>query len=136
MTLWTPGGKLKRYDTAFDALKDFVSYRVEKFEERRLKQIDLANEELDFLRNKKLFILEWNGLPNPGKMKGVDIEEHMKLKGVKEIYITRLMSLRISSLTLELIAELDSAIKAKQVYIVKLEKSTARELFIDSLQTL
>ncbi len=91
---------------------------------------------MDFLRNKKLFILEWNSLDNPGKMKNADIEDHMVKKGVRQEYLSRLMNLRISSLTMDLIKELEAEIAKKQKQIAELEGTTATNMYQHDLESL
>lgn len=134
VTMWDTTGKLKQYPSVYEALVEFVNYRVEKYETRRQKQISILEDELDFLRNKKLFILEWNTLSNPGKMKTLDIEDHMVKKGVKKEYLERLMSLRIASLTLEQIDELDKLIKKKTSEVKALESTTAHDMYKKDLE--
>lgn len=134
VTLWNVEGKLEQFSTVYDALKQFVDYRISKYEDRRRKQISLLSQDLDFLRNKKLFILEWNSLENAGKMKTSDIEEHMKRKGVNPEYLDRLMGLRISSLTMDQIAELDKHIKIKTSSLIELESTTSVDLYKKDLE--
>lgn len=129
VTMWDGEDSLKKYENVFEALREFVDVRLEAYEERRVTQIKILQDENDFLENKKLFILEWNNLANPGKMKTADIEDHMQRKGVNPEYIQRLMSLRISSLTSELIKELEDAIKQKKSEIRSLESTTATDMY-------
>lgn len=133
ITLWDKDNKLKRFDSIYDALKEFIEYRLERYEDRRLVQLDILNSEMDFLYNKKLFILEWNNLENPGKMKMNGIQEHMKVKGVKEQYIDRLMALRISSLSLEQINELEKQIKNKKKLISYFEQTNKVQMYKNEL---
>lgn len=135
ITLWNIDGQLQQFETVYDAIKQFVYYRLDKYEARRVTQLEILEDEMDFLRNKKLFILEWNALDNPGKMKNTAIEDHMVRKGVKQDYLSRLMNLRISSLTLDLIKELEAEIKKKQARISELQKITATELYKKDLET-
>lgn len=136
VTLWKPDGRLKRYRSAFDALQDFVEYRKGKFEDRRCKLIELATEDMRFLNAKKLFIKEWNDLANPGKMNSSDIQAHMSKAGVDDDFIPRLMQLRVSSLAMDLIKELENEIKTKQSYIKELESKTPDSIFIEELNSL
>jgi len=134
VTLWDVDDKLRQFANAYDAFKQFVSHRLERYETRRLKQLSLLEDDLDFLRNKKLFILEWNSLPNPGKMKTADIADHMQRKGVKSEYMDRLMSLRISSLTLDQISDLEKLIKKKKGEVDFLNTTTPKDMYLKDIE--
>lgn len=133
LTLWDKDNRLKRYETVQEALKEFVDFRLEKYEVRRLKHIELLEDEVDFLRQKKLFILEWNSLDNPGKLKLSELKEHMERKGVRIENHDRLFSLRVTSLSADLIAELEKEIADKVAKISDLNSTTATELYLKEL---
>lgn len=133
ITLWDSNGVLVRYKSVYDALCEFVEYRLTKYEERRLKHIEVLEGEIDFLRQKKLFILEWNSLDNPGKRKLSDLKEHMTRKGIKEENLDRLFSLRITSLTQDLIKELEDQISNKVSKVKSLESVSASDLYLSEI---
>lgn len=136
VTLWDVDGCLTQYDNVQKALDEFIEYRIGRYEDRRLKHIQIISNELDFLLSKKTFILKWNELDNPGKKSQEDIEQYMIKNGVKEEYLPRLFSLRISSLTLNQIKELDEEIKKKNKAKEDLETTTAITLYKNELENL
>jgi len=136
VTMWNTDGKLEQFPSVYEALQQFVDYRLGKYETRRIKQLELANDDMAFLTSKKTFITEWNNLANPGKMKTEAIEKHMIKAGVIEDYMPRLMAMRISSLTMDQIKELDAQLKKKKEHIKYLETTTAQSLYADDLETL
>lgn len=133
ITLWDTDGKLKQFETVYDALKQFLDFRLEKYETRRVTQLSIIENEIDFLYAKKLFIKEWNLLVNPNKTKMSDIEQLMIKRGVKEEYLPRLMSLRISSLTLEQIEELEDQIATKEKRRTHLNLTNANKMYVEDL---
>lgn len=136
VTLWNVEGKLENFPTVYEAIQQFVKFRLGKYETRRQKLLEILDDELDFLRNKKLFILEWNNLSNPGKMKTDAIEDHMTKKGVKQEYLDRLMNLRIASLTLDQISDLEKLIKKKTAEVKELQAKTANDLYKSDLESI
>jgi DNA topoisomerase-2 len=136
VTLWDKDGKIKAYENVYEALKDFLEYRLDRYEVRRVTQIKLLKEEIDFLKAKQIFIEEWNRLADPAKTKTSDIEKVMIKAGVKEEYLPRLMAMRISSLTLEQVNELEMTIKDKQSNVSELSKLTAKDIYLKELKAL
>lgn len=133
ITLWDSEGVLNQYETIQEALTEFVDFRLQKYEERRLVHIDILESEMEFLRQKKLFILEWNALDNAGKMKISDLKDHMKRKGVDEANHERLFSLRVTSLTYDLITELEKEIDDKKTRVNALKATTATQMYLSEL---
>lgn len=130
ITLWNTRGHLERYPDPWSALTDSTLYRLEKYEQRRIKHISIHHGQLAFLLNKMKFIKRWNKLKDPGKMKIVDIavimttEEHIPQEDV-----VRLMQLKISSLTLEQIEELEKECQKERDTIKQLESTTAVAMY-------
>lgn len=133
VTLWDTDGCLTNYPTVKDALDEFIQFRLSKYEERRLKQIEIISDELDFLLNKKKFILTWNDLDNPGKKSTSDLEQIMIKSGIKEEYLQRLFSLRISSLTLDQIDALNKEIQKKESEKTDLENKTNSQIYLEEI---
>jgi hypothetical protein len=134
ITLWTTEGQLKRYNNVYDALSDFVEYRIDRYEDRRKKHIELFSDDQSFLEDKLKFILIWNDLENPGKMKTSLIENTMVKEGVREESLPKLMSMRISSLTLEQVEELKQKIKDIKQKITVLGKTQAGDMYSEDLK--
>lgn len=136
ITMWTVDNQLKRYDSMYDALQDFVSYRIDRYEDRRKKHIEILTDDKTFLEDKLKFILKWNAFENAGKMKTSAIEKAMIDEGVSEENLPRLMAMRISSLTLEQVQELKNKIKETQSQIDTLSKTEPGNMYQEDLKTL
>jgi len=135
ITLWSSSNPsfLKQYESIYNALLEFVVFRLEKYEDRRLKQIEILKDECIFLEQKKLFILEWNKLDNVGKYKLDFLKQHMMQKGVDELHLDRLFSLRLTSLSRDLITELSEQIQSKKITIQNLESTNANQMYLKEL---
>lgn len=133
ITLWNADNVLTKYDTIVDALKEFVSFRFDAITTRKDKLLDIAKDEYDWLLNKKRFIECWIKHPSPSKTKMGDIVQYMIDNNVKEEYLDKLLSLRISILTSDNIEEIDKDIANKDKMITKLDNTTERKMYFDSL---
>lgn len=137
VTLWDTEGKLKRYDDVFHALKEFVEFRVGIYGKRKEAQLASMDDDLYFMENKIKFITYWNNdLKDPHKKKKQELSKELVGAGVDEKFIDRLLSMQISSLTMELVDELEKAyqklLKERQV----LEGKTETKLFQEDLKDL
>lgn len=135
VTLWSSEGFLKRYDSVYEALQEFICFKLSKVETRRKKQIEIYEEDLRFLKEKMLFVQEWNSLDTKS-MTTSDIESHMVNKSIREESVKRLMSLRVSSLTMDQIEDLQKQIQTKQNDINILGQTTQNELYLSDLESL
>lgn len=136
VTLWNTSANLQRFDTAYDAMLAFIEFRKTMYLVRKEKLLEALAEELNWNLNRVKFITYWNTeLKDPHKKKRTELEaEFSSVVDLK--YIDRLLSLQISSLTMEKVEEAEqSAIQVKGE-IVKLEGMSADDLFIRDLDTL
>lgn len=134
VTLWDTEGKLKRFDNAYEALKDFVSYRSAKYQPRKDALLAEYDEEISWLKNKSLFIEFWNNKnKDAGKKKKEQLYLDMANEGIEERYFDSLLAMQITSLTMEKIAEHEAKIKTIQSKRDSLQAKTIQELYSQDL---
>jgi DNA topoisomerase-2 len=134
-TCWGHDGKIKVFETPQQIIDYFVEYRLQKYEERRLKQIDNLNKELDWANEKLRFIKFY--LKSPGdfsKKNKADLHELLVKNKFKEI--DKLLQIRIYSLTKEEIEKLEKEIDDLKADIVALQSTSNLALYIKELKEL
>ncbi len=133
ITLWDTLGVLKQYERVHDALLEFIDFRLSMYEQRRLSHIENLENEIEFLEQKRLFIITWNNIDNPGKKRLDELKLIMEKAGVKPEFHDRLFSMRIASLSLDLIKELEAELKTKESKVQELKESTSVDLYLADL---
>ncbi len=131
VTMWNTEGKLQRYTSVYEALTEFVQYRLVVMEKRRLTLISDLTEVNDFLSSKLNFIEHWNSIDNAGKLKRSDIEKLMTEVNVN--HFDRLFAMNISSLTLDKIDDLKNEIYVNEMEILRLKRDDADSMYIEDL---
>ncbi|MNE54092.1 DNA gyrase/topoisomerase IV, subunit A [compost metagenome] len=136
VTLWNTSANLQRFDTAYDAMLAFIEFRKTMYLVRKEKLLESLTEDLNWNLNRVKFITYWNTqLKDPHKKKRADLEaEFSAVVDLK--YIDRLLSLQISSLTMEKVEEASLSASLVKGEIVQLEGMSADDLFIRDLDTL
>lgn len=136
VTLWNTAANLQRFDNAYAAMLAFIEFRKTMYTVRKEKLLESLAEELNWNMNRVKFITYWNtSLKDPHKKKRADLEaEFSTVVDIK--YIDRLLSLQISSLTMEKVEEATQAASMVAGEISKLESMTADDLFIRDLDSL
>ena len=136
VTLWNTSANLQRFDTAYDAMLAFIEFRKTMYMVRKEKLLESLAEDLNWNLNRVKFITYWNTqLKDPHKKKRADLEaEFSAVVDLK--YIDRLLSLQISSLTMEKVEEASLSASLVKGEIVQLEGMSADDLFIRDLDTL
>lgn len=136
VTLWNTAANLQRFDNAYAAMLAFIEFRKTMYTVRKEKLLESLAEELNWNMNRVKFITYWNtSLKDPHKKKRVDLEaEFSTVVDIK--YIDRLLSLQISSLTMEKVEEATQAASMVAGEISKLESMTADDLYIRDLDSL
>lgn len=136
VTLWNTAANLQRFDNAYEALLAFIEFRKGIYVLRKEKLLETMTEELNWNENRVKFITYWNTkLKDPHKKKRAELEaEFSKVVDMK--YIDRLLSLQISSLTMEKVAEAQEAAVAVMGDIMTLEQTTTDALFAKDLDNL
>ena len=136
VTLWDTAGKLKKYDTVYSALKEFIEFRTGIYAVRKKKQIELFDEELDWLKAKVDFITYWNTkLVDPHKKSKAELETELTVV-VNPKYIDQLLTLQIRSLTMEQIVRLTEQIASIEAEKTRLVNTSLEQLFVTDLTSL
>lgn len=112
LVAWLPNGKLKRFSSVEAMIEEWVRYRLEFYEERRLNKIDRYNAELDWLKVKMKFIGYWNeSAIDLVRMRKPELKDLLKkVVTTNDDFIDRLLSIRISNLGIEEVEELQKEI--------------------------
>ena len=134
-TLWNENGNIKVYKNIREIIYDFVTFRLEKYEERRIKLIEKYNEDLIWLKEKYAFIVYY-------------LKNHMKFakKNKKELFallesenfkqIDKLLKLPIYSLTRDEIDKLKAQISDVKQNIRELKETNNKEMYTKELKEL
>jgi DNA topoisomerase-2 len=135
VTLWNSKGALQRYESVYEALKEFVEFRLSKYTERKEKQLDEYQTEIDWLTAKYKFIEYWNTkLKDPHKKSEEELTELLS-KVIDVKYVDRLLSLQISSLTMKKIDELKAQIEALKEKVNVLTSTSIETLYVTDLKS-
>lgn len=134
-TCWGHDGKMKVFQSPQQIIDYFVEFRLAKYEERRLKQIENLNIDLDWANEKLRFIKFYLKSPADfSKKNKADLYELLEKNKFKQI--DRLLQIRIYSLTKEEIEKLENEIVGLKQSILDLQKTTNLELYIKELKEL
>jgi len=127
-TVWDVDGTLKRFESAEDVIAAWVPWRLERYEERRLKLIELTEEQVRFMSEKLRFILFY--------LKNVDAFKNKKkadliqlLTDNKFVDHDKLLSMPIWNLTHDKIEELKKEIGDSQDYLKTLKADSSDKMF-------
>ena len=134
-TYWGYDDKIKVANSVQDIINYFVAYRLQKYEDRRLKQIDNLNAELSWANEKLRFIKFY--LKNSGDFaKKGKAELHELLTKNKFNEIEKLLQIRIYSLTKDEIDKLEKEITEIAIAIKELQSITNLDLYVKELKEL
>lgn len=139
ITLWNAEGELIKYDDFFSALCDFCVFRVDAYEKRRLKQIEIVKDRRSELKLKAAFIEFWNQTGDKSKLTVDEIKKMFLTKvktDVDDGLLDRFMSMSLKSLSMDLISGLEREIFEIDEYIDYLEDITNTKLFTADLECL
>jgi DNA topoisomerase-2 len=133
VTLWNSKGLLQRYDSVYEALQEFISFRLTKYQVRKDKLLELYGIDIRWLQNKAEFINQWNNkLKNPHLMSEDEITK--ALDGIVDVsYIDRLMALPIRSLTKQKMDELLEQIQKLEKQVETLISTSIEQLYSTDL---
>jgi DNA topoisomerase-2 len=134
-TCWGHDGKIKVFENTQQIIDYFVEFRLQKYEERRLKQIENLIKDLAWANEKLRFIKFY--IKNPGdfsKKNKADLNELLTKN--KFVEIDKLLQIRIYSLTKEEIEKLEKEIDSLNASIIALKNTTNLELYIKELKEL
>jgi DNA topoisomerase-2 len=135
LTAWLPHDKVKRFESTSDIVSYFVDYRLQKFEERRLKLVEAHTLDLIINEEKARFIEMY--ISNADKFaKKTKAELTDILINEKFTQIDKLLSIRIYNLTKDEIEKLKQEIVSIKATINELNSTSSKDLYIRELQQL
>lgn len=134
VTLWNVSGALIRYDSAYDALNEFIAYRIDKYEVRRNALIDAINEKLDAVNNRIKFIHYWNDQYEAPKTRH-EIELEIK-DTIDSRYFDSLFAMQIGSLTIERLNALNSERKKLNLQLNEYKNTNPVNMYQGELNTI
>jgi len=131
-TVWNESGRLRKFDSAKQLVEWFVQFRLNKYEDRRLKLIEESETRLGMLNERAKFIQFY-----------LDNSEWFS-KAKKDVIIARLtdlgftriddlMSIRVYNLTGDQIEDLKRKIDVEQENLDRLNETTAKEMYLKDL---
>lgn len=129
-------GKIKKYRSTTEILKEFYTVRLDMYEKRKMHRIGILNEELEKLKNKVRFIKEVvDGVLVIAKKEKDVLEGEMESKYYKKFDdgYDYLLDMKISSLTKERIDRLNKEYEEKLKEYEELKAKTPKQLWRDDL---
>jgi len=133
VTLWDADNKLVRYDNVWAALQAFVEFRKAVYDKRKAAKLAVLRETRDWLDNRIAFTTYWNTKlvePHKKNRKALTAE----FDGVVDLkYFDRLLSLQISSLTMEKVEELKVERESIEADIKELNETSIEALYLKDL---
>jgi DNA topoisomerase-2 len=135
LTLWDENGKIKVFENVNQIVKHFVDFRLQKYDERRIKQLELLTADLNWSIEKQRFIQFYieNSKMFSSKSKK-ELESMLMFEGFE--FVDRLMDIRIYNLTKDDIDKLNTSIDKLNKEIAGLNKMTAVKMYIKELEEL
>ena len=132
--------RIQEFDTAEEVFEAYLKLRESVYDLRKLDMIDNIKYDLRLLASKYLFIkavVEGTVVVNNNK-KAVIIKQIEPLKGVIQVEgsYDYLLRMPIWSLTVEKMKELMDSITAEKIHLVKVEKTSTKDMWLDDLISL
>jgi len=133
--LWDENDVLQTFKSAEAIVEHWTKHRMNVLAKRRQHTIDELLVQIGWLTAKQNFIIIWNNESDRFvKMKKEELKAHLKTIGFSEEHIERLLMLRITSLTIDEVSELEADIakllKTKEYY----EKITPADIISAELK--
>lgn len=135
-TFWDEHNNIVVHDCFEDALQHFIRLKLVAVEDVKAMTIQIKNEEKRYLEHLAMFIEQWHTLTNVNKMKTEDIVNHMIDAGVDNEYMSKLLSIKISSLTSDNIKKHRENIEAIEEEISVIEQTDSVTMYDDALTEL
>ena len=134
MHLYSTEGRITKYNTIDDILKEYYIKRLQLYEDRRKYQLDELKRELDIISNKTRFILMVvNDELVVNKRKRSDLEKDLEKNKFPKSSYDYLLALPIYNLTFEKIEELKKQEQEKESQYKLLNKKTADSIWKEEL---
>lgn len=135
ITVWTPEGKIERYADPEHLVKDFIEFRLEAYEKRRLKQIEVLEYELNRLLDRQRFIRFYLSnrtlFTDKTKAELIHILTEEKFSDPDS-----LLAIRLYSLTKDEIEKLQVEVEEGKTNLELLKTKTATDLYVADLKAL
>lgn len=133
-TLWSPAGILKKYESPEHVIEDFITWRLEKYEERRQKQIEDAAEQARFqgeqIRFVKFYLKNSKVFKDTGKKELINLLLEHNFADYE-----RLMAMPLWNLTRDKIEELEKKLTTTLESLVHLKNDTASAMYTRELRS-
>jgi DNA topoisomerase-2 len=134
-TAWGHDGKMKVFASPSEIVDYFVDYRLAKYEERRLKQIEILTKDLTWANEKLRFIKFYiKNSEQFAKKNKTDLQELLTKNRFVEI--DKLLQIRIYALTHDEIEKLEAEAVEIQKEIDSLSSMTNLEMYVEELKGL
>ncbi len=137
MHLYSTEGRITKYNTIDDILKEYYIKRLQLYEDRRKYQLDELKKELEIISNKTRFILMVvNDELEVNKRKRSDLEKDLEKHKFPKSSYDYLLAMAIYNLTFEKIEELKKQEQEKESQYKILLKKTADNIWKEELNEL
>lgn len=138
MVCFNPEGKIKKYNSEIEIIKDFYLVRLKHYVIRKEHRLGVLKEELKVLETKVRFINEVvNGILILNKRQTTDIIADLERSAYHKINdsFEYLLSMRISSLSLDTMEKLKKERDDKEDELLTLSRKTVQTLWKEDLNT-
>lgn len=128
LTVWNPDGVIEKYESVEKLLAAFVGWRLERYEDRRKKQIEISEELIKWLeevvRFIEFYLARTKEFRNAGKKELLEL-----LTTNKFTQPERLLGMSIWTLTKDNIDELLKKLDAERKKLQNLQADTAQKMY-------
>jgi DNA gyrase/topoisomerase IV subunit A len=135
LTVWNPDGVIEKYESVEKLLAAFVEWRLERYEERRAKQIEITEDLIKWLeevvRFIEFYLARTQEFRNAGKKELLEL-----LTSNAFTQPERLLGMSIWTLTKDNIDELLKKLEAERKKLQNLKTDTAPRMYRRELQSL
>lgn len=131
--VWDENKRIKRFSGPNELITHFVQWRLTKYEERRIKLMEITAEELAWLKEKLKFIQYFIANSNKlTKMNKGELETLFTSLGF--VNIDRLLQIRLYNLSKDEIDILETQIDWQEEYLSKLQQTNQEEMYLADIK--
>jgi DNA topoisomerase-2 len=135
LTLWDTSGVLRKYGSVEEIIEEFVVWRLDRYEDRRLALISKTEEDILWLDERIRFINFY--LANSELFRNTGKKDLLLLLEKEEFSNPeKFLSMQLWVLTKDKIEELQKELTDKLAYLEKLQADTNNKMFIGELKEL
>lgn len=135
LTLWDTKGVITKYNSIEAIIREFLEWRLIKYEERRQALIKQVTEEISDINEKIRFINFY--LDNTNLFRNTPKKELLELLLKNNFTLPdKMLLLAIYNLTKDKIDELLKTLEDKKIYLDTLNKTNAKEMYLKELTEL